>query len=678
MKEKFNLKNKYMIIVIALIFVFVTIFIISKSYALEGFGQFNLTCDKEILSDGDTVNCSITGTVFADNQVSSLETKIELSDNLEFVNFTTNEIWQGNGEDGFIALYTDENKTGTFEVGTFSVKMKEGIVNTNEFIKLNNSYFYDEEFTEQSIEETSLEIKSPQYNSIIYDFSKEYIITNTKDIAAIIKNVNTEGCSVSIYNNGNNTNSGTIIDGAKLIISNGVNVLKEFSIIYIGSNTYNLSKNYIISSVDTLTDIISDIDTINSSLSIKNNQLVLSYNSTCIITYDIININSSLYKINLKDNYIFMNNEINNDILNNISKTDNINLNINDGNLDITYNNEVVKSLKLLNVYSIKYNIDINKGFIYTKGDNNDIISNIQNNVRLSIDNNKLKIMYNDKSIMNLNILSISSNNYKINYDNNYIYTGIDNTIDLLKRNLNIINGDITINNNMLVYKYNENIVEEFNLYYINSSIYKIMNNNIYIKETIDYETFTNNITFNGLNYEIYNTSNNLINSGNIDENFKIKILIDNTEMNTYTIIKEYLEINDLSIKEENKIIYNVAIGTKIEDLLKNIDTSGSIEVVDADGKVLNSNNTIKSHSIIKISLGSSIYEYKVSVLGDLNGNGAIDVGDIAKLYQNVKKENTFDEVDILAGDVVRDEEIIITDVTKLHKYLKGKISNLD
>ena len=84
-----------------------------------------------------------------------------------------------------------------------------------------------------------------------------------------------------------------------------------------------------------------------------------------------------------------------------------------------TYKDSVVKSLKILNVYSTKYEIDLDNGFIYTKSDidSNDITPNILGNVILLVNNNKLNIKYNDVSIMSLDVVSINSTKYKVNYE---------------------------------------------------------------------------------------------------------------------------------------------------------------------------------------------------------------------------------------------------------------------
>lgn len=74
------------------------------------------------------------------------------------------------------------------------------------------------------------------------------------------------------------------------------------------------------------------------------------------------------------------------------------------------------------------------------------------------------------------------------------------------------------------------------------------------------------------MSYEIYD-NNNKVTSNNIDDGFTIKLYFDNTLLDSYNVKTEYLKINNLSIKEEEKVIYNVSLGATYNDFVKNIDT---------------------------------------------------------------------------------------------------------
>lgn len=222
-----KIKNKYVIsagISFICLVLLICMFLFSKSYALQGFGQMNLSCDKTVTIANERINCTVTGTVADSSQVSALSSKLKLSDNLELVSITTDSSWQGDGEGGNIQLYTDKNKSSTFPIATFTVAIKSGVANADETISLENNYFYDEKFQEQSIENTSISIKTPQYQSSVYDLSKDYIITTTKDAETILSNIDTNGCTKSI----SYKQSGTITNNSKLIFMYNVKKVIPF------------------------------------------------------------------------------------------------------------------------------------------------------------------------------------------------------------------------------------------------------------------------------------------------------------------------------------------------------------------------------------------------------------------------------------------------------------------
>ena len=271
--------------------------------------------------------------------------------------------------------------------------------------------------------------------------------------------------------------------------------LKELDIIYMGSNNYDLTNDYIINTkYEDSSNIINDIEVINGTLSIKNGQLVLSYNNTGIKNYDIINLLSNYYKINVSKKYILIDEVISDIILYNINNSSNVSLAINDETLNINYQDKVIESLKIISVYSDKYVFDINKGYVNVFDDSvgDSLKNNINTNATINIEGNDLVISYNNSSLDTLKIVGISSNKYKLKYGtSNYIYTVNDNNIDSIKNNVNVVNGDIAISSGNLQLLYKNNLVYEFKLLYLDSNEYKIDNNTVYIKEATDYSLFT-------------------------------------------------------------------------------------------------------------------------------------------------------------------------------------------
>ena len=141
---------------------------------------------------------------------------------------------------------------------------------------------------------------------------------------------------------------------------------------------------------------------------------------------------------------------------------------------------------------------------------------------------------------------------------------------------------------------------------------------------------------------------------------------------------EDYLTINNLDVLEDEKIIYNLDVNKTYSEILKNIDTNGNIKILDKDNKELSDSNVLKTGDTIKIEFSSKNVEYKISVLGDINGDGEIDGFDVAPLYSyaigvkvNISREG------ILAGDIQNDNEIDGFDVAPLYSYAIGANSSL-
>ena len=72
---------------------------------------------------GSTIDCEVF--VTSDIEISAVSMKLSVSDNLEFVSFKTDSSWQGNGDNGDVALYTYPNQIGEIKLGIVTLKIKE-------------------------------------------------------------------------------------------------------------------------------------------------------------------------------------------------------------------------------------------------------------------------------------------------------------------------------------------------------------------------------------------------------------------------------------------------------------------------------------------------------------------------------------------------------------------------
>lgn len=124
-------------------------------------GNIGISCDPSTAKGGTSIKCSVTGT--SDVEIMDISTTINLSDNLIMSSFELNDMWEGSDFDtGKIDIYTKSGDPvkNNFNIGTLNLKVKDGVVNSNETVKLTNIEFtYDE--NEYTIGDASLNIRVP-------------------------------------------------------------------------------------------------------------------------------------------------------------------------------------------------------------------------------------------------------------------------------------------------------------------------------------------------------------------------------------------------------------------------------------------------------------------------------------------------------------------------------------
>lgn len=115
--------------------------------------SLKVTCSSTKLEPNKTASCTITGTT--STAVSGVSAKLNASGNVKISGIKANSIWQGDGEGGNFELYTDTNKTGTFNIGSFTITATGEGTGT---INVSNITYSDANFEEKSVSNASLNI----------------------------------------------------------------------------------------------------------------------------------------------------------------------------------------------------------------------------------------------------------------------------------------------------------------------------------------------------------------------------------------------------------------------------------------------------------------------------------------------------------------------------------------
>lgn len=121
-------------------------------------GSTMMQCDKTSVVPGAVITCTLRGTA-SDGEVSAISAKIKTSGNLTLDTVAVDSAWQGNGDGGSIDLYTDSNKSNTFGIATFIVKVSNSVAGgLAEKITIDAIKFYDGNYDEVVIENCSQDI----------------------------------------------------------------------------------------------------------------------------------------------------------------------------------------------------------------------------------------------------------------------------------------------------------------------------------------------------------------------------------------------------------------------------------------------------------------------------------------------------------------------------------------
>ena len=473
-----------------------------------------------------------------------------------------------------------------------------------------------------------------------YDLTKDYIYIGVDDLD--IKSINAINAVVAS-------------SSKRLVIYHDHNEVKSYDLISLSSDSYDLSKNYIYLNNESFD--INKINVINATKDFDGSSFKIKYNNELVKTFDVVNVSSSKYDLN--KNYIYTGT---NDLsLEDINVTNGEKF-AEDSKLKIKYNDNILKEYDLIKISSEKY--DLTKGYIF---DNDFNVDNITlTNGTKEVEGNKLLIKYDGELLQSYDIVSVNSNKYDLN--RNYIYTG---TNDLSLEDINIINGQKSIEDNKLLVKYNDDLLKEYQVISINFGEYKTYDGLLVLPENTTYEQFTNNITTNGVTYKLFSGETE-ITEGNISKGMIIKIYYRDEAIDKYEVTNEYLELDEsLNIDNEVNIIEKLPRNLKLKDFISLINTSGSIEVRNNNNELLSDDSNIGTGSKLKITLSNRVVEYTLSVRGDVTGNGQAKMADVMKIATHIIEGNVISgDAFERAADITGDGKIKMNDVMKLATFI--------
>ena len=130
--------------------------------------------------------------------------------------------------------------------------------------------------------------------------------------------------------------------------------------------------------------------------------------------------------------------------------------------------------------------------------------------------------------------------------------------------------------------------------------------------------------------------------------------------------------IDNYNVDEINSYITNVKVGTEVNMFKSNI-SLGNGYTITVDSKQINNKQLLYTGSKLKIFKDGSLYkEYTICVIGDINGDAAINSADLLKIRQHLLGTNILNGIYFLASDVNYDSSINSADLLRVRQHLLG------
>ncbi len=130
--------------------------------------------------------------------------------------------------------------------------------------------------------------------------------------------------------------------------------------------------------------------------------------------------------------------------------------------------------------------------------------------------------------------------------------------------------------------------------------------------------------------------------------------------------------IHNYAVDETNKYISKIMVNTEVNTFTSNI-TLGSGYGINVETKTINNKQVLYTGGKTKITHGLNLYrEYTNVVIGDINGDGAINSADLLKIRLHLLGTNILTRAYFLSSDINYDSTINSADLLRVRQHLLG------
>ena len=129
------------------------------------------------------------------------------------------------------------------------------------------------------------------------------------------------------------------------------------------------------------------------------------------------------------------------------------------------------------------------------------------------------------------------------------------------------------------------------------------------------------------------------------------------------------MDITNYDKNDEKKIISKIVNGTNVDVFKNNILTNISYSIKDKDNNVITDRNLRTGDKIIFNQSDNNV-EYILSVIGDVQGDGKVDVKDIIEISNLIIDNKTIGFAYEKAADVNNSGKVDVKDIIKIANYI--------
>ena len=223
-------KNKIMLVIRNFSFIKLLIFILLLLPMQVLADNVYMTCNQDVITK-DSVSCSIKGNTTTTTIAVSL--KVQTGSNITFKSFTPSSVWQGDGEDGNVDLYTANDILGKYDIGTLNLNVESLYQGLDTSITLYSVSVYDRDGKETKLDNYTKKIRIASNDNTLSSLNITSGLLNptfSSNITTYSATVNTDRITINATANNDKAKVEGDIGTKKLNYGNNtfkINVLSE-------------------------------------------------------------------------------------------------------------------------------------------------------------------------------------------------------------------------------------------------------------------------------------------------------------------------------------------------------------------------------------------------------------------------------------------------------------------